>query len=171
MDKTDNNYRENYLILKGDFKNEDSPVVWARELAKAIDDGRELDTRSEEIEEARRLLLLHIKNGVDQNNWSKEEALEALILCVKYDRANALNVMKISQYDPHCPRGFVWVSEENLNKPDVQKTGMTRCSITSKYRKFAEKFGASDEYKRELNSLLETAYPNWANQVAEEAGH
>ena len=162
-----NSYRENFLILKDHFKDESSPVNWAREGASAIDDGFEPSKEYHTIEHARFHLLVHIKQGTDQSEWTKEEALEALLLCVKYDRANALHLMKTVRDDPHCPRGFPWVTEENLiqvqNHPKLIEKGlnMARCSITSKYLKFAQKFEADDKYLKELNELLETTYPEW----------
>lgn len=176
---SDSTYVENYEFLLSfitpcsDYRNmrteweKQGTTEWAKQLAKCQDtsDKPESLYLLQEREEARRLLLVHIRDkNEDTSKWkSSEQALDALLTCVKYDMANALHVMKIDRDDPECPRGFLWCTAEKLKNINIywKNKKMERPAITHKYLKYASKFNPSKEYMENLNDLLKTKIPEW----------
>jgi hypothetical protein len=166
--------RSNYEVLRKAYENDSSPVNWATIRAQRQDEGIATLDCLEKIEHARWELLKYIRDSPAEEEWasvcwaSSEEALNMLMLCVKFDRANALHLMKLAHKDLECPRGFPWVDYENLDKlpanVEWKGTKMTRSSITKKYREFARHFEADEAFMIELDKLLQMELPTWLKQ-------
>lgn len=163
-------YTENYVVLR-DYLLNATAEHWAKSRASQQDENKEVDPVLEAVEVARAQLLRYIRDeympGKDETWLSNDQALDALMTCVQVDRANALYLMKINREEPDCPRGFPWVSNEDLEKAahvNFKGKSMTRSSITRKYRIFAEAHQASEAYMTELNEQLQLALPTWWTQ-------
>ena len=171
---------ESYKILKAYVGQEGhGPEQWAIDRAAMqdasgpseddiFDEVEEARRIVDEVEEARRQLLIHIRDqyepGKGDEGWtSDEQALEALDLCVEFDRANALFLMKLRRDDPTCPRGIPWVTKEALEEVPALLWGecKPRNSITRKYVEFAIGHGADLEFMAHLNDRLKTTLPIW----------
>ncbi len=169
-------YVENANVLK---KTEYSPNEWARKKAQLLDDENPSTLPElEEIENARRCLLKYIRNeyqpGQEEEWKDRKQALDALIFCIQFDKANALHLMKIVRDDPDCPRGMPWCTVEDFDSvkekmealPGYQElckrhnNQVSFCNtITKKYREFAEAHHADDVFMVLLDELLKPELP------------
>lgn len=161
-------YLLNYQRLKMYLNNnsENSPEKWAKDYAEYKDsEYKDTQFHLEAVEEVRHNLLVYIKEYTPgkQESWTNSEALDALMTCVQFDKANALYFMKLNRYDPDCPRGIPWVTKENLAEiADIAwGDSVVRYSITRMYKIFANAHGASEEYKQKLDQELQTVLPLW----------
>ena len=150
------NYYANYLILKAycivnnsaSHGYEKVASEWAIERARRLDSGEPPSIKLETVEKARRELLGYIRDVYtpgDKEEWTDDEAVDALLLLVQFDRANALYLMKIDRNDPKCPRGILWITKEEISKyAEVKWNGIPATNaITKKYRVYltAHKIG------------------------------
>lgn len=147
-------YRElNRLIIENGAND------WAREMASINP-----SNKAKRIEACRFELLQLIKKVEPIDGMETEDAYNLLLLLITVDRANALKNMKIDRNDPNCPPGFLWCTEEDLKKynlEDVVKVNgvAARSSITSKYLKFAALYGLENDGA--IAALLKARMPVW----------
>lgn len=127
-------------------------------------------------------LSLFIKECTDPEQWTimdKVNAVDAVRVCMIYDRVNALYKMKVDHMNPDCPVGIPWVTKNNLKGvPPSKKDGFAmKChSITSHYMRFARMFFSEEQEQKndpndadyqgimkQIIDLHGTEYPKWWN--------
>ena len=149
----------------------DHPVKWAILRALMEDTNRSAIPELESVEEHRFHLLRTIRDGIgaDTAGWTDEEAIKALFICVQFDRANCLHLMKIDREDKDCPRGMPWVDQDHFTDYYKMKfrTKESRPTTTRKYLIFAEAHHISEKDKTKLKQLLEPELPYWIERLSD----
>jgi hypothetical protein len=155
-------------------KDGGDPFVWARERVE--------DTTTGQVEEDARWSLTNqvLKKCIKAGEPVPHHA-RLVRATLPFDAANALTIMKITRDDPLCPRGFMWVTDEDLDhlkaspswKPrdwvsktsDGETTKMTTqlASITSAYTKSVPLVDV--DTAAFLREMLKPKQPAWMDEA------
>jgi hypothetical protein len=136
---------------------------WAQQYADDNDQNKELDRFDALIDKARAVLFNYF---LDRRKWAsvqwkdKDVALEALWLCVEYNRAKVLHYLRIAE---DSPRGIAWVSHSDIERFRVHWYDASQYTFTipTQYLEFAYYYKATDEFILKLNLILTAKYPCW----------
>lgn len=105
------------------------------------------------------------------NEIEREHSISMLSEIVKvtlpFDRSNACMIMKLDFKNPDCQNGFMWITEQKLEKIPMDKRPnfggkVQNYSITNAYLILAEECGEIRPY---IEEMTQTRVPLWMKQT------